>query len=166
MTYLTKADIETLRSEIAMFGNSRGRYTYPELADHVAKYAVEQIAARVAAETRESVLSNLPVALPEFVRAADIPNVLIARHAQITEKHLSQMLCHGAGSIGTWVKVIHAVRDLRGGEENEEDPVPLNQTCPYCKVGSLYRHERWHSLAVCDNPECDIYYPNVERKSD
>lgn len=58
MTYLSEADHRLLRDEIAMFGNSRGRYTYPELADHVAKYAVEQIVARVAAEAEAKALET------------------------------------------------------------------------------------------------------------
>lgn len=62
------------------------------------------------AERRGAVaaLLNLWPSMVEFVRASGRAQVLIAKDAQITEKHLSRMLNHREGSLDMWQRVLHA----------------------------------------------------------
>jgi hypothetical protein len=71
--------------------------------------AVEQIIRDRTPGIQAAALRDLPITLERYARDSGVPGVLLAREAGITTKHLSQMLCHHAGSLDAWVRVVHAV---------------------------------------------------------
>lgn len=77
--------------------------------EQVMDQSLEKLIKKKMAEAQLDLLLNLRVALQDFVRDSGLKQKEIARRAQITEKHMSQMLVHGRGKLDTWMRVVHAI---------------------------------------------------------